>query len=183
MLRLLLTGLIAAAVSACSPTAPDTGGPVIVTVYGDVSRTNRGPMDADREPLLARYDMDFAAARSFTRSDLLTLQQDEVRVAYPLGGDVHVFTGPLLSAVLDAAGAEAGNAVVSAFDGYQRTIPVGELRDRGVILALTRDGEPLAIGDYGPAMLVWPRDDDAALAGQNDDDWVWGVFAIAVAAE
>jgi len=37
---------------------------------------------------------------------------------------------------------------VSAFDGYQREIPVARFEDHDVILALTRDGEPLPKGAY-----------------------------------
>lgn len=185
MRRAILITLSVLMVAACSASEPaeSASGPVVLTLHGDVTDTNRGAMDADREPLFARYDMAFDEARSFSRSELLALEQGEIRVAYPLGGETHVFTGPRLSEVLDAAGAGDAMAIVSAFDGYQREIPVAGLRDHGVILALTRDGEPLAIGDYGPAMLVWPRDDDDALAGQNDDDWVWGVFAIEIAPE
>ena len=185
MRRAILITLFALTVAACSAGEPATlaSGPAILTVHGDVTDTNRGAMDADREPLFARYDMAFDEARSFTRAELLALEQAEIVVGYPLGAAAHTFTGPRLSAVLGAAGADGGAAIVSAFDGYQREIPIADLRDHGVILALTRDGEPLAIGDYGPAMLVWPRDDDAALAGQNDDDWVGGVFAIEVTAD
>lgn len=185
MLRSIFLLLAFALTVACSPADEPAAasGPVILTVYGEVSETNRGAMLEASEPLFARYEMDFDAARSFTRAELTALEQGEIRVAYPLGGETHVFTGPSLSAVLDAAGAANATAVISAFDGYQRSIPVSDLRDRGVLLALTRDGEPLGIGDYGPAMLIWPRDDDAALAGQNDDDWVWGVFAIEVTAD
>ena len=185
MPRVILPALLAGLLAACSAgdTPSSARDPVVLTVHGEVADTNRAAMDADREPLFARYDMAFDEARSFTRAELLALEQAEIRVAYPLGGETHVFTGPHLSEVLDAAGAGDAMAIVSAFDGYQREIPIADLRDHGVILALTRDGEPLAIGDYGPAMLVWPRDDDAALAGQTDDDWVWGVFAIEIAAE
>lgn len=182
MRRSILPALLAGLLAACSAgdTPSSASEPVVLTVHGEVAHTNRGAMDAESEPLFARYDMAFAAARSITRDELLALEQGEIRVAYPLGGETHVFTGPRLSAVLDAAGAEDATVIVSAFDGYQRFIPVRNLRDHGVILALTRDGEPLALGNYGPAMLVWPRDQDAALAGQNDDDWVWGVFAIEI---
>ncbi|MEN0653114.1 MULTISPECIES: hypothetical protein [Hyphobacterium] len=185
MLRTILITLLAGFLAACSAgdslaSGPD---PVMLTVHGDVTDTNRGAMEADREPLFARYDMAFDEARSFTRAELLALEQNEIVVRYPLGGAAHTFTGPRLSAVLGAAGANGERAIVSAFDGYQRFIPVADLRSRGVILALTRDGAPLTIGDYGPAMLVWPRDDDATLAGQNDDDWVWGVFAIEIVPE
>lgn len=186
MLRLIPAFLAAIALAtACSPTDEPAAasGPVILTVFGEVSDTNRGAVEPGLEPLFERYGMDFAAARSFTFSALSAMEQTEINVTYPEAGAPQMFTGPLVRDVLAAAGAEGNTAIVSAFDGYQREIPVARFQDHDVILALTRNGEPLAIGDFGPAMLVWPRDSDTELAGQNDDDWVWGVFAIEIASE
>ena len=52
-----------------------------------------------------------------------------------------------------------------------------------MILAIRMDGMPLAMGGFGPAMLVWPRGTDPSLADMNDDDWSWGVIAIEVFSE
>jgi hypothetical protein len=185
MLRSTFLLLAVAITAACSPAGEPAaaGGPVILTVYGEVSDTNRGEVEPGLEPLFERYGMDFEAARSFTFPALSAMEQTEITVTYPEGGAPQMFTGPLVRDVLAAAGTEGDIAIVSAFDGYQREIPVARFEDHDVILALTRDGEPLAIGDFGPAMLVWPRDSDTELAGQKDDDWVWGVFAIEIASE
>lgn len=185
MLRSISLLLAVALTAACSPADEPAAasGPVILTVFGEVSDTNRGPVEPGLEPLFERYGMGFEAARSFTFSGLSAMELTEISVTYPDGVEPQRFTGPLVRDVLTAAGAEGETAIVSAFDGYQRQIPVARFEDHDVILALTRNGEPLAIGGFGPAILVWPRDDDAALAGQNDDDWVWGVFAIEIASE
>jgi hypothetical protein len=45
-------------------------------------------------------------------------------------------------------------------------------------MAIDFEGEAMAIGGFGPTMLVWPRLQDESLAGMNDDDFVYGVFAI-----
>lgn len=184
MLRSIPALCVTVVLAACSPNeGRPLDAPVMLTVYGDISRANRGAPEPGLEPLFERYGMSFGAARSFTHSGLSAMEQTEITVTYPQGGEPRVFTGPLVRDVLAAAGAEGELAIVSAFDGYQREIPVARLEDHDVILALTRDGEPLAMGGFGPAMLVWPRDTDAALAGQNDDDWVWGVFAIEIVSE
>lgn len=185
MLRSIPVLLAVVLLAACSPRGEPSAAsePVILTVYGEVSDTDRGPVDPGLEPLFSRYGMDFDAARSFTFSGLSAMAQTDITVTYPEGGEPQRFTGPLVRDVLAAAGAEGELAIVSAFDGYQREIPAARFDGHDVILALTRNGEPLAIGGFGPAILVWPRDDDAALAGQNDDDWVWGVFAIEIASD
>lgn len=181
MIRLLSSALAMLALAACAP--PDAGSigePAVLTVHGSVARANRGAPDPALEPLFARYELEFSEARSFTRRDLASLEQVEISVRYPEGGETQVFSGPRMRDVLTAAGAEGDTVVILAFDGYRREIPLARFYDHGVVLALERNGEPLGIGGFGPAMLAWPRDSDAALAGQNDDDWVWGVFAVEV---
>ncbi len=82
--------------------------------------------------------------------------------------------------VLAIANPYGDRLIVTALDGYQREINIDRIRQHDVILALRMDGQALGIGGFGPAMLVWPRGSDAALANMPDDDWLWGVFAIQV---
>lgn len=150
----------------------------VVTVYGQIERADRGPSDAAIDPFFNLYGIEFERARAFSRDELAVLPQQVVTVDFPAGGQTRRFEGPRLSDVLAAAGAENVHATVTALDGYQRTIPAGRIASEGVILAIRMDGDILHLGGFGPGVLVWPRRDDPALAGMNDDDWVWGVFAI-----
>lgn len=177
-MRALVTALAVLILSACGQGQPAPEGGALVTVFGEVSETDRGASVSATEPLFAAYDISFRDARAFTLADLQSLPAHSVEVRFPLGGDEHEFRGPLLRDVLGAASASGSRVTITALDGYRRTIPAARLADHDVILALSMDGEALGIGGYGPAMIVWPRDSDTALRGQDDSDWVWGVFAI-----
>lgn len=179
MIRSALLALTTLALAACgSGQSGSDGAAVAVTLYGEIAETNRGPIDGATEPLFAAYGIGFENGRTFTRAELAALDQEAIEVIYPLGSDARRFTGPRLTDVLAAAGATGERITVTALDGYQRSVELSRIDDHGVLLAIAMDGEPLGIGGYGPAMLVWPRDTDAGLAGQDDSDWVWGVFAI-----
>ena len=93
------------------------------------------------------------------------------------------FSGPLLRDVLGLVRPREEEIVVTALDGYQRSLARMTLDVHDVILAIRVDGDPIPLGGFGPAMIVWPRAQDQALTGMPDDDWVWGVFAIEVRAE
>lgn len=152
----------------------------ILTIYGDVDTVNRGPIDPDLEPLFGAFGIDFDSASVLPWASLAALEQHTVRVDFPSGGATHDYSGPLLRDVLAYAGPQGDSVIVTALDGYQREIALQRVIDHDVILAIRRNGASLAIGGLGPAFLVWPRNDDPALANMPDDDWVWGVFAIEV---
>ncbi|MCW5724395.1 MAG: molybdopterin-dependent oxidoreductase [Maricaulaceae bacterium] len=179
MIRAVLILAATLTLAACGGEPRDGAGDMpVVTVYGAVSEAERGPSDPVTEPVFAMLGVEFERARAFTRADLAALNQRTVTADYPAGGAQRRFEGPLLRDVLAAAGAAGSGAVVTAIDGYQREIPAGRIAAHGVILAIRMDGAPLGLGGFGPAMLVWPRGDDAALSGMDDADWVWGVIAI-----
>ena len=152
----------------------------IITLFGDVSQVDRGEMDPVTEPVFASYGLDFQAAMGLSRDSLLALEQYEITADFPAGEAIRTFSGPRLQDVLDLAQAGRGSVTLTALDGYQRTLDRDRIDRHGVLLAIGMDGTGLPLGGYGPAMLVWPRQDDPALSGQSDDDWIWGVFAIEV---
>jgi len=152
----------------------------IITLFGDVSQVDRTGMDPVTEPVFASYGLDFQAAMGLSRDSLLALEQHEITVDFPAGGAIRTFSGPRLQDVLDLAQAGRGTVTLTALDGYQRMLDRDRIGRHGVILAISMDGTGLPLGGFGPAMLVWPRQDDPALAGQSDDDWIWSVFAIEI---
>ncbi|WP_203290875.1 molybdopterin-dependent oxidoreductase [Maricaulis parjimensis] len=159
---------------------PLDAGADVVTLFGDVRLADRGAVDAETEPLFTNFGMQFEAAMGLSRESLLALPQHEVQVDYPAGAAFHGFSGPLLRDVLALAGSGEGDVIVTALDGYQRTIERSRVETHDVILAVSMDDNGLPLGGFGPAMLVWPRAQDPALQGMPDDDWVWGVFAIEI---
>lgn len=182
--------LSACALAACGvadgrePGAPAVSryGPAVVTVFGDVGLANRGPLDPDTDPLFDRYGLGLASAAAIGWDQLAALDQHSIGADFPAGSAVHEFSGPLLRDVLGLTDPGRGDLVFTAIDGYQLALPQMVFDVHDVLLAIRVDGEPMALGGLGPAMLVWPRIDDVALSGMPDDNWIWGVFAIEVQA-
>jgi DMSO/TMAO reductase YedYZ molybdopterin-dependent catalytic subunit len=99
-------------------------------------------------------------------ADMQQLQQTQVSRKDKDGKD-HMYTGVLLSAILQRAGATMGKdlkgenltkyATVEASDGYQVVFALAELdkdfTDRQIILATQIDGKPLAPAD-GPSRII-----------------------------
>ena len=88
------------------------------------------------------------------------------------------FSGPRLSDVLAAAGASGAGARLTAADGYQVEVSAQMIARHQPVFATHVDGQPLGLGSLGPGILIWPRQSDDRLSDMNDDQWVWGVFAI-----
>lgn len=176
ILSLLTAALVFAALSASA----EPQGPVILTVSGAITEADRGAVDPAEDKFFTYQEDDFAAAKQFDHDALRALSMVEIRADFPKDGPMRTFEGPLLADVLKAAGAAGANITLKALDGYAVEAPVAELIADGAVLALKRDGQPFAIGDYGPAQIVFPRAERAELADMPDDRWVWSVYHIHV---
>tara|TARA_R110002073_G_scaffold18767_10_gene69192 strand:+ start:24505 stop:25068 length:564 start_codon:yes stop_codon:yes gene_type:complete len=150
----------------------------VLTIYGDIGTVDRGPSRGTMEPLFFANGIEFTAACVFSTASLNSLEQHTIRVGYPLGTEARRFSGPLLRDVLAIANPRGTHLTLTALDGYQRTISLDQAQAHDVILATHVDGVAVGVGGYGPIVLIWPRDTDPALAGMDDADWVWGLFAI-----
>ncbi|MGX6648586.1 hypothetical protein ACWCOP_11670 [Maricaulaceae bacterium MS644] len=163
---------IIALLAACTPPAEPVSGPVLITVF-------HGDGEMTPEPLGLYNTWSLAGpATALTAADLAALPQSVIETGYPLGADASRWSGPRLSLLLHEIGAPGAGARLTAVDGYQVEVTAEDLAAHEPILALRRDGEPLAIGGLGPAILIWPRDTDAALADLSDNQWPWAVFAV-----
>tara|TARA_R110002096_G_scaffold78121_9_gene184088 strand:+ start:1426 stop:1998 length:573 start_codon:yes stop_codon:yes gene_type:complete len=182
MRRILIAAALLLGVAACQAPTPgsDEASGDILTVYGEIGTVDRGPVDLVTEPLFGAFGIEFDAACLFNWASLNGLEQHVIETDFPAGGPVRRFSGPLLRDVLAITDPRGDTLIATALDGYQREIELARVRQHDVILALEMNGHPLGIGGFGPAMLVWPRGSDPALAGMSDDDWLWGVFAIEV---
>jgi len=93
---------------------------------------------------------------SLSRAQLQALPQHELTeqpMNFPSAGR---FRGPLLADVLKLAGADAGDATLTALDDYKVTITADEMTSHTPILALDLDGVTLAGHDFGPYFVMWP---------------------------
>lgn len=124
---------------------PVPEGEVLLTVTGDISHPN------------------VDAAALFDRSMLMALSPLTVCTRTPWHRESGCFTGPLMREVLSAAGVQGERIVVQALNEFRAEIPVEELHDYDVILAMSRDGEPMPIREFGPLFVLYPFDDHPEL--------------------
>lgn len=179
MIRAIAMAMMLAGLAGCGADRAGEGpNGVAITLHGDIGTVDRGASQGALEPLFLAYGIEFDAACVLSVASLAAMEQHSIRVSFPLGSGARRFSGPLLRDVMDIADPRGTHLTLTALDGYQRTIALSDIRDHDVILAIRADGDWLGLGGYGPAIVVWPRDTDPALAGQDDADWVWGVFAI-----
>jgi hypothetical protein len=115
-------------------------GPVILTITGNITNTN---VDGT-----AQFDL----------AMLEGLEQGTTVTATPWYEGPKSFTGPLLSAVLKAAGADGTMMTVLALNDYATEIPISDVTSYPVILASRLDGEELSVRDKGPLFVIYPFD-------------------------
>jgi hypothetical protein len=113
-------------------------GQVILTVRGRITATNIG-----------------AEAR-FDRALLLARGSDELRTTTPFTDGESTYSGVLVSRLLELVGALGTQLQCRALNDYAVTIPVAEVRDYPVLLALNRDGRPLSVRERGPMWIIYP---------------------------
>ena len=150
-----LVGLMILLATQAVPQTVHAQEPAILTITGEIDRTNRPPFDAFRDALFGALDEPFQKAYAFSRADLLALPQVELTVSYPTWPAPVIVTGPLLADVLATVGATGDTVLAQAVDGYSPSLKLSELGDAPVV----RCRELLAIQlrlrqfDRGPHLL------------------------------
>jgi hypothetical protein len=175
--RLLLTILLGMSVFASPAVAQ---GPVLLTVAGAVSISNRGPADPFRDAFVHFHERSFKRAHTFDRAALEALPQETLRAHAEGWPRAVTARGPRLSDLLAAAGVDAAaNVTLVALDGYAITLDASQRSEAEWILAITLDDMPLGLGGRGPAWLL--QDTGASLASAEQEAlWIWSVFLIEV---
>ncbi len=141
----LIVILLLASLPAVASSLPPPTGEVILTVSGDIDHPNVG------------------AEAHFDRDMLMTLSPMVIETRTPWHNGPGRYEGPLFREVLEAAGAQGDQVRVRALNDYEAAIPVSDLYDYDVILAMTRNGEEMAIRDFGPLFVLYPFDDHPEL--------------------
>lgn len=91
------------------------------------------------------------------------------------------FSGPLLRAVLEAAGAHGSAMKVKAINDYTADVPIDDALDLDTILATRMNGEPMSVREKGPLFLIYPFDKDPGLYNEKYfSRSVWQIKAIEV---
>ena len=160
--------------------AQEVEGPVILTISGNVANPNRGAVDPAVDQFFVYSEAEFNEATQFDYASLQKLEWLKVNADFPKDGDIQEFEGPLLADVLKVAGAKGEMVTMTALDGYAIEVKMPDLIDQGAVLALKRNGRPLAVGDCGPTQIVFPRAERADLKDMPDDNWIWSIYHIKV---
>jgi len=175
-LSAMLIGLCFADISS----AGTLEGPALITVSGDISKPNRGPLDEFSDAFFVSQDVEFEKTRQFDLKSLQALGFHKINATYEDWPTTLELEGPFLRDVLAAAGAQGKTILVKALDGYAPEINIAEVEKYPVVLALKVNGKFLGLGGRGPAWVVYPRNDFDELKDQDDSKYVWSAYLIEV---
>ncbi|MDR5891529.1 molybdopterin-dependent oxidoreductase [Halomonas mongoliensis] len=103
----------------------------------------------------------------FDREMLLALPQRQTLTATPWHDGTVAFSGPLGRELLAAVGAHGETLRVVALNDYEVNLPVADLQRYDVILAMTKNGEPLRVRDQGPLFVIYPFDEAPHLLNEE----------------
>jgi hypothetical protein len=153
-------------------------GLVILTIAGLAGAPNRKPFDAKRDPFFDHNSLNFQNARTFSSSDLSALPQRTVQ-ANVYGSDI-VAKGPSLHDVLAAASPldTAKTARLSALDSYAAEILMADIQNQQWVLAMEADGEPFAIGNFGPLYAMRQLPAGEQKTEEESNKWVHSIYYI-----
>jgi hypothetical protein len=173
------------AAAASLPALP--GGPALLTVTGDLVRSNRGPFDPVLDQMMHKHGVSFRKAWVFDDAALRMLPAVTIRPTLEYDAKVHELRGPLLLDVLAHAGATLGDKtvlVLRAVDGYNVELPLAQARARRFITATHVDGKPMPLGGLGPLWAVYDADRMPDMAaqplGQRFASCPWALYHVEV---
>ncbi len=192
--RQFFTALAAAGalpvLSSAQPTPAKTGGPVLLTVTGPISKPNRGPLDPGGfDQMLVKHKVNFTKAYVFDFAMLAALPAITIKPTLEYDSKPHTLKGPLLVDVLKAAGAtftETSTVALRAIDGYAASITVAQARAQRYIIATHLEGAPIALGGLGPLWAVYDADKVPEMAkkpvAERFGSCPWGLYHVEVQA-
>jgi hypothetical protein len=141
--------LLASVAQAEDPSLPSPTAEPILTVSGDIAKTNDGGV--------ARFD----------REMLESIGTTTIRTKTPWTDRVAEFEGVSMKALMEHVGAKGTEVTASALNDYQSTIPMSDFDRFEVVLAMKRDGEEMPIRDKGPLFIVYPFDSSEELQSEQ----------------
>jgi hypothetical protein len=181
--------LAGAAPAVAAPTPKAAAGPVLLTITGQVGKTNRGPFDPGRDILMGKHKLAFTRAYGLDSAALAALPAVTIRPTLEYDGKIHTLRGPLLADVLAAAGVrlhDGSRLALRALDGYAASVDGAQVRARNFMVATHLDGQPMALGGLGPLWAVVDADRVPALAArplaERFGNCPWGMYHIEVLA-
>lgn len=185
----LLTGVVVGAtVPGYAAAARQLEEQAILTVTGDILRTNRGKFDPMTDQLMHKHGVHFDRAFQFTLADLDKLAVVTIHPTMEDDARSHRLSGPLLSDVLHAAGMNKDSAtkiLLHGIDGYSPEINLELVRKYNFVVATRIDEKLLHIGGFGPLFALYDADRIPEIAQkplkQRFAGCPWGLYCIEVA--
>lgn len=118
----------------------------------------------------------------FTLEELQALPQTVVVTANDYVDPAAAFQGPLLRTILEMFEIKQGAELkMTALNDFTSTIPASDAFEYNVILAVQRDGEPMAVREKGPIWVIYPMNDHPELRSDTyNDRLVWQLKEISV---
>ncbi|MBN9886945.1 oxidoreductase [Salipiger abyssi] len=128
---------------------PAPAGPPLLTVTGQITRTNDGDS--------ARFDRAMLEAMTQTSFTTRTIWTD---------GEQR-FTGVALHDLLAALGATGSTIRATAINDYAVDIPREDWETGAPIIAHSNNGRPMSLRDKGPLWIIYPYDSDRAYQSEQ----------------
>ena len=153
-------------------------GPVVLTVAGNIEKTNRPAYDEKRDVLFKYHKRAFDKAFAFDRAMLESLGVTEVRAEYKSWAGPKTVSGPRLADVLDTVGCDGSALDTLALDGFGFRLSKADVEARDWVVATQAGGRPLGIGERGPLWLVFDPPGDRPAAEKEIGLGPWALFFI-----
>ncbi|MEN9562086.1 MAG: hypothetical protein RIR73_330 [Chloroflexota bacterium] len=168
-----------------------SGGTQSPTIYSTVSEASIQPGDSVPSPtgeIILTVDGNINQKNSdnglqFDISTLESLGLVKYDVDDPFGKKNIVYTGVLISQILNVAGASesADTLMLTALDDYSVDMKVADTVKWPFMIAIQADGEYMPIDKNGPLLSVIPFNDFTELDHLTyDSAWVWSLYKITV---
>ncbi len=158
---LALMGAVAAAPSFAANMASPVGR-ILLTVSGAIKVTNDGDAALfDREMM---EGLDWRTIETYTH--------------YTEG--MQTFSGPTLASMMDTLGVNSGTLHATALDDYTIEIPVSDLNEHEIILAMDQNGKPMRVRDRGPIWVIYPAATEADVGPRHISHSIWQLSSITV---
>ncbi len=139
-------------------------GPVLLTVAGELGKTNH------------------TNSALFDEAMLAALPQHRIETSTPWTDGKKAFEGVLMSDLFNFLGVKDVRTLRAvALNEYEIASPFSEAIEHGALLAMRMDGKPLTRRDKGPIWIVYPRDGNPRIQDERHDArWVWQLTRIEV---
>ena len=174
----VLVGISGAPLRAAELAEP--AGTVVVTVTGNIAKTNRPAFDPERDLFLKYHERRFEKAVEFDFAMLEALGMHEATIAVEGVVQPVRVAGPRLSDLLTAVGAGGKSVSLVALDGYASEISPDDLQALDWIVGIRQDGKPLGLGQRGPLWVVYTYPDGRTLTAEDELRWPWATFYIEI---